>query len=109
MLRHHLVAVGRPSLSISGAQHACEPVIAAPALMAVQGPPGSSRGPQGRRRHRRRGLIFGKLTLTHLRRKLRSAAFARHSIKRVDRLLGNRHLHEVPGALRLKSGDADRV
>ena len=38
-------------------------------------------------------LWGGKLTLTHLGRNLRSAAFAKHSIKRVDRLLGNRHLH----------------
>src|SRR5215216_6924999 len=40
-------------------------------------------------------LVLGaKLALTHLGRNLRSAAFAKHSIKRVDRLLGNRHLHE---------------
>jgi hypothetical protein len=39
-------------------------------------------------------LVLGaKLALTHLGRNLRSAAFAKHSIKRVDRLLGNRHLH----------------
>jgi hypothetical protein len=37
-------------------------------------------------------LLGGKLTLTHLGRNLRSAAFVKHSIKRVDRLLGNRHL-----------------
>jgi hypothetical protein len=38
-------------------------------------------------------LVLGaKLTLTHLGRNLRSAAFAKHSIKRVDRLLGNAHL-----------------
>jgi hypothetical protein len=37
-------------------------------------------------------LVGGKLALTHLGRNLRSAAFAKHSIKRVDRLLGNRHL-----------------
>ncbi len=29
-------------------------------------------------------LLGGKLTLTHLGRNLRSAAFAKHSIKRVD-------------------------
>jgi hypothetical protein len=39
-------------------------------------------------------LVLGaKLALTHLGRNLRSAAFAKHSIKRVDRLLGNGHLH----------------
>jgi hypothetical protein len=39
-------------------------------------------------------LVLGaKLALTHLGRNLRSAAFAKHSIKRVDRLLGNAHLH----------------
>lgn len=39
-------------------------------------------------------LILGaKLALTHLGRNVRSAAFAKHSIKRVDRLLGNAHLH----------------
>ena len=39
-------------------------------------------------------VLGGKLTLTHLGRNLRSAAFVKHSIKRVDRLLGNPHLHE---------------
>src|SRR5919202_223216 len=39
-------------------------------------------------------VLGGKLTLTHLGRNLRSAAFVKHSIKRVDRLLGNAHLHE---------------
>lgn len=40
----------------------------------------------------------GKLTLTHLGRNLSGAAFPKHAIKRVDRLLGNRHLHrERPG------------
>src|SRR5438067_2570326 len=34
----------------------------------------------------------GKLTLTHLGRNVASAAFPKHSIKRVDRLLGNRYL-----------------
>src|SRR5215208_2799547 len=39
-------------------------------------------------------LVLGaKLALTHLGRNLRSSAYAKHSIKRVDRLLGNRHLH----------------
>jgi len=39
-------------------------------------------------------LILGaKLALTALGRNLRSAAYAKHGIKRVDRLLGNRHLH----------------
>jgi len=39
-------------------------------------------------------LVLGaKLALTHLGRNLRSAAYAKHSIKRVDRLLGNGHLH----------------
>src|SRR5215208_7172213 len=39
-------------------------------------------------------LVLGaKLALTHLGRNLRSAAYAKHSIKRVDRLLGNRRLH----------------
>jgi hypothetical protein len=38
--------------------------------------------------------LGAKLALTHLGRNLRSAAFAKHSIKRVDRLLGNAHLHE---------------
>ncbi|MHB1329779.1 MAG: IS4 family transposase [Gemmatimonadales bacterium] len=39
-------------------------------------------------------LVLGaKLALTSLGRNLRSAAFAKHSIKRVDRLLGNHHLH----------------
>ena len=38
-------------------------------------------------------LVLGaKLALTSLGRNLRSAAFAKHSIKRVDRLLGNAHL-----------------
>ena len=38
-------------------------------------------------------LVLGaKLALTALGRNLRSAAFAKHSIKRVDRLLGNVHL-----------------
>ena len=38
-------------------------------------------------------LVLGaKLALTSLGRNLRSGAFAKHSIKRVDRLLGNRHL-----------------
>src|SRR5215207_3752866 len=37
-------------------------------------------------------VLGGKLTLTHLGRNLRSAAYAKHGIKRVDRLLGNRHL-----------------
>ena len=36
-------------------------------------------------------LVLGaKLALTHLGRNLRSAAFAKHSIKRVDRLLATR-------------------
>jgi hypothetical protein len=40
-------------------------------------------------------LVLGaKLALTSLGRNLRSAAYAKHNIKRVDRLLGNRHLHE---------------
>src|SRR5947209_5110158 len=40
-------------------------------------------------------LVLGaKLALTHLGRNLRSTAFAKHSIKRVDRLLGNTHLHQ---------------
>jgi hypothetical protein len=39
-------------------------------------------------------LVLGaKLALTHLGRNLRSAAYPKHSIKRVDRLLGNAHLH----------------
>src|SRR5829696_310644 len=39
-------------------------------------------------------LVLGaKLALTSLGRNLRSRAFAKHCIKRVDRLLGNRHLH----------------
>lgn len=42
-------------------------------------------------------LVLGaKVALTHLGCNLRSAAYAKHninSIKRVDRLLGNRHLH----------------
>jgi hypothetical protein len=38
-------------------------------------------------------VLGGKLTLTHLGRNLHSAAYVKHSIKRVDRLLGNRHLH----------------
>src|SRR5215217_2684762 len=43
----------------------------------------------------------GKLTLTHLGRNLASAAFPKHGIKRVDRLLGNRHLRrERPGVYR---------
>ncbi|MCW2292772.1 hypothetical protein M2262_002822 [Pseudomonas sp. BIGb0408] len=33
-----------------------------------------------------------RLTLTDLGRAMPSAAYARHSIKRVDRLLGNAHL-----------------
>jgi hypothetical protein len=38
-------------------------------------------------------LVLGaKLALTPLGRNLRSTAFAKHSIKRVDRLLGNAHL-----------------
>src|SRR5215218_8300484 len=37
-------------------------------------------------------LLGAKLALTSLGRNLRSAAFAKHSIKRVDRLLGNAHL-----------------
>jgi hypothetical protein len=40
-------------------------------------------------------LVLGaKLALTPLGRNLRSTAFAKHSIKRVDRLLGNAHLHQ---------------
>src|SRR5919201_5369236 len=43
----------------------------------------------------------GKLTLTHLGRNLSSAAFPKHGIKRVDRLLGNRHLRrERPAVYR---------
>ena len=38
-------------------------------------------------------LCGGTLTLTHLGRSLRGAAHTKHKIKRVDRLLGNRHLH----------------
>src|SRR5215216_746446 len=39
-------------------------------------------------------LVLGaKLALTPLGRDLRSRAYAKHNIKRVDRLLGNRHLH----------------
>ena len=38
-------------------------------------------------------VLGAKLALTDLGRNLRSAAFAKHSIKRVDRLLGNCHLH----------------
>src|SRR5215208_7341839 len=39
-------------------------------------------------------LVLGaKLALTPLGRNLRSAAYPKHSIKRVDRLLGNRRLH----------------
>src|SRR5215208_6174005 len=39
-------------------------------------------------------LVLGaKLALTSLGRNLRSVAYAKHNIKRVDRLLGNRHLH----------------
>src|SRR5215211_7962743 len=39
-------------------------------------------------------LVLGaKLALTSLGRNLRSTAYPKHSIKRVDRLLGNRHLH----------------
>lgn len=40
------------------------------------------------------GLLGGgKLALTHLGRHLNTHAFAKHNIKCVDRLLGNRHLH----------------
>ena len=40
-------------------------------------------------------LVLGaKLALTHLGSNLRSAAFANHSIKRVDRRLGNAHLQQ---------------
>ena len=43
----------------------------------------------------------GKLALTHLGRNLASAALPKHNIKRVDRLLGNRHLaRERPGVYR---------
>ena len=39
-------------------------------------------------------LVLGaKLALTQLGRNVRSTAYPKHSIKRVDRLLGNRHLH----------------
>jgi len=39
-------------------------------------------------------LVLGaKLALTQLGRNLRGAAYAKHNIKRVDRLLGNAHLH----------------
>jgi hypothetical protein len=38
-------------------------------------------------------VLGAKLALTPLGRNLRSTAFAKHSIKRVDRLLGNVHLH----------------
>lgn len=39
-------------------------------------------------------LVLGaKLALTPLGRNLRGAAYAKHNIKRVDRLLGNAHLH----------------
>jgi hypothetical protein len=44
-------------------------------------------------------LLGGKLTLTHLGRNLRSAAFPKHSIKRVDRLLGNPHLYAERGEI----------
>ena len=42
------------------------------------------------------GSLFdrgAKLSLSHLGRHLDSGAFRKHSIKRMDRLLGNRHLH----------------
>ena len=40
-------------------------------------------------------LVGGRLTLTDLGRQLQTAAFAKHNIKCVDRLLGNAHLqHE---------------
>ena len=43
----------------------------------------------------------GKLALTHLGRNLASAATPKHNIKRVDRLLGNRHLtRERPSVYR---------
>jgi hypothetical protein len=41
----------------------------------------------------------GKLTLTHLGRNLSSAACPKHAIKRVDRLLGNAHLHRERPAI----------
>ena len=40
-------------------------------------------------------LVGGRLTLTDLGRQLQTAAFVKHNIKCVDRLLGNAHLqHE---------------
>ncbi|MGH7717257.1 MAG: IS4 family transposase, partial [Gemmatimonadaceae bacterium] len=77
---------------IRGARHAPEPPTAA---LAAAGLPGDPRSSPGRRRERRRGARPGrKLALTHLGRNLRSPAFVKHSIKRVDRVLGNRHLRE---------------
>src|SRR5262245_35388253 len=38
-------------------------------------------------------LLGGALALTQLGRSRRGAAFEKHHIKAVDRLLGNRHLH----------------
>ena len=39
-------------------------------------------------------LSGGKLALTHLGRHRAGRAFVKHHIKAVDRLLGNRHLHQ---------------
>ena len=40
-----------------------------------------------------------RLTVTDLGRALPSTAYPKHSIKRVDRLAGNRHLREERGAI----------
>lgn len=46
------------------------------------------------------GLLWGgRLTLSHLGRSLRGAARTKHKIKRVDRLLGNAHLHSERRAI----------
>jgi hypothetical protein len=44
-------------------------------------------------------LRGGKLTLSHLGRALCGASHAKHKIKRVDRLLGNSHLHRERAAV----------
>jgi hypothetical protein len=44
-------------------------------------------------------LRDGKLTLSHLGRAVCGASHAKHKIKRVDRLLGNSHLHRERAAV----------
>ncbi len=44
-------------------------------------------------------LIGQRLFLTQLGRRLASKALVKHNIKRIDRLLGNRHLHQEQNSI----------